>query len=572
MRSAALLSLVSVGACTGVIAAGDEGGGAPGGVPVSPTSPAANSTGPAATLPPGAAPAATLPGAPAACKTAQVGPAPLRRLTRDEYNNTIRDLLGDTSSPGNRFPSEDVREGFANDVAGQSVSQLLVENLQQAAEEVAARANLASVAGCTPASAAAEDGCLQQLIQRLGKRAFRRPVKSDETAALTAVFRMARADLDFAGAAQTVIAAILQSPQFLYRIENTAAAPVAGLVPLGGYEMASRLSYTFWGTMPDDALFAAADAGQLVTREQVAQQARRLVASPRAQPVLASFYAQWLGINNIRTVSKDKKTYPEFTPALGDAMLAETQAFASWVQWEGDGKLQSLLTAPVAFVNTPLAKIYGLADPGSATAPKRVTVDPAQRSGILSLPGMMSVLATTMQSDPIRRGKFVRVQLLCQALPPPPPDVMAQPPELRAGATTRQRYQDHSANPACHPCHNLIDPIGFGFESYDGIGRFRTVENGGLPIDNLGELAGSRDADGTFRGAPELGKRLAASAEVGDCVARQWFRYASGRMDTAADACTLQTLGSAFAASGRDLRELLIAATQTDGFRFRPAM
>lgn len=510
----------------------------------------------------------------ALCKPADPVASPLRRLTRVEYNNTVRDLLGVDLSPADRFPADEVAGGFANNAAVLTVSPLLAERYMEAAELLSAEAvkTLPVLLPCQPGStAASEEACARQFAQRFGRRAFRRPVAEPEVERLMRAYTAGRADAPFAGGIELMIRTALQSPSFLYRFEfGGAARPGEKLVPLSQHELAARLSYFLWGSMPDDRLAAAADGGQLATTEQLAAQARLMLADRRARPAVAEFYRQWLGLGALDGVVKDAAAYPAFTEELRAAMRAETPAFVEHLLWTGDRRLATLFTAPFGFGSAPLAGLYGVTAPGGA-ATAMLPLPAAQRSGVLTQAGVLTVHALPDQSSPVARGKFVRERMLCQEPPPPPPDLNVTPPEVDPTKPTRERFAAHTASAACSVCHQLMDPIGFGFEGYDGIGRFRTSD-GGKPVDDSGWVAQSRDIDGNFRGARELGDKLAASAEVRDCVATQWFRYAFGRFDGAGDDCSLAPLREAFAASGGDLQELLVSLTQTQSFLYRPAL
>jgi hypothetical protein len=231
---------------------------------------------------------------------------------------------------------------------------------------------------------------------------------------------------------------------------------------------------------------------------------------------------------------------------------------------KGDSRLETLLTSPHSFVNAALSPIYGTQAADATFA--AVDQNPAQRAGVLTQAGILSFTAQPDRTSPTRRGKFVREQLMCQPPPPPPPNVDTNLPAAKPGETARQRYRTHVQDPACASCHTLIDPIGFGFESYDGIGRFRTVDNG-APVDASGEITGSRDLDGRFVGVPELARKLAGSEQVLGCVTRQWFEFATGREDDAGDAPALRGLAAGF--RGGDLRALMLAIARSDAFRSR---
>jgi hypothetical protein len=338
-------------------------------------------------------------------------------------------------------------------------------------------------------------------------------------------------------------------------------------VPLTQYEIASRLSYAFWGSMPDDALFAAADANQLKTNDQIVQQARRLWASPRSKPVMEQFYVEWLDLDLLPSTDKDPKAYPDFG-TLKDAMGRETLAFVNYVLRDGDGRLSTLLTAPVTFANAALAKLYGVTGV-TGTDLTRVDLDPNRRAGILTQLSLLSVTAHTDLNAPIYRGKMIREKFLCQTLPTPPADVPPLPPR-DPSSTIRQQLAQHRSAAICNACHTLMDPIGFGFDSYDGMGGWRTMV-GQFPVDNGGELTETRDIDGTFHGAPELARKLAGSDEARECMTAMSFRYMFGRATSTEDACSMGVANKLFASANYDLRELLIALVQTDAFQYRTA-
>jgi hypothetical protein len=368
---------------------------------------------------------------------------------------------------------------------------------------------------------------------------------------------------------ELVVQTALQSPAFLYRFEfGGSAAAGQKLVRLSQHELASRLSYLLWASMPSDELLAAADAGQLATSEQIATQARQMLEAPRARQAVAEFYRQWLGVSDLENVKKDATAYPEFTPALQAAMAAELPAFVEHVIWSADRSLTTLLTAPIGFVGSSfLAEIYGVEPPTDAGL-SPIMLDPAQRAGVLTQAAVLAVHALPNQSSPVARGKFVRERLLCQVPSPPPPNLNVTPPEVDPNLTTRERFAEHTESAECAGCHELMDPLGFAFESYDTLGRYRSTD-AGKPIDTSGWISGSTDVDGTFQNARELTEKLAGSQQVRDCVATQWFRYAFGRHEGPADACALAKVQSDFTTTGLDLRELLVSLTQSESFLHR---
>jgi Protein of unknown function (DUF1592)/Protein of unknown function (DUF1588)/Protein of unknown function (DUF1587)/Protein of unknown function (DUF1595)/Protein of unknown function (DUF1585) len=505
----------------------------------------------------------------AQCGTPSPGAAPLRRLTQSEYNNTVRDLLGDTTHPADQFPPDQQIGDFTNTAVALTVPPLLAQAYQTTAEQLATTALSTHASTLVPcALTAGTDACAQSFIQTFGKQAYRRPLTTTEQGALFALYQTNSADATFSNGIQAVIEAILQSGDFLYRVEFGDASQAQGAaLPLTPYEMASRISYFLWDSMPDAALFAAADANQLTTKEQVATQARRLLQSPNAQPAVQQFFQEWLTENELPTVSKDPTTYPAFTSTLHSSMQNETNAFINWVMWASDHRLPTLLTSPVSFLNSELASVYGVSGV-TGTALQQVQLDPTKRSGILTQLSMMTILGKPDRSSPVLRGKFVRDELLCQPIPPPPQNLVITPPMVTPGVSTREAFVMHEAVAECKSCHTLMDPIGFGFENYDGIGQFRTVDQG-QPIDATGTLTGT-DVDGPFNNAIDLIKRLATSQQVSDCFATEWFRYAFGRGESTDDTCSLQSLKSAFTSNQFDIQELLVAVTQTDAFRYRP--
>jgi hypothetical protein len=338
-----------------------------------------------------------------------------------------------------------------------------------------------------------------------------------------------------------------------------------GVLQLGDFEMASRLSYFLTASTPDPELLDAAAAMKLSSVHGIEEQAARLLGLAKLKWGVESFHEQWLGLDALEGMNKEPAIYKGFSPALAAAMVAETKLFVSHVLVDGDGKLETLLTAPIGFVTPALAALYGVKSAGTATAPVKVDLRPAERAGLLTQASFLAIHANENQSSPIRRGAFVREHLLCQSLPEAP-DAFA-PPELRPGTTTRERFAQQTSDSACAPCHRLMNPIGFGLERYDGIGGFRSAENG-RSIDDSGDLIEAADVSGAFKGGPDLATRLARSELVKSCVAQTWLRAAIARKEESADACTLATIQSAFASSGHDIRKLLLEIVGSDAFRY----
>ncbi len=553
IKAGSLLNLVAplvlACACTGSI--GGDGSGAPAPGESGSGGTTASSGGAAAT------PTDTPPGL-----------APVRRLTNIEYNNTVADLLGDTSAPANEFAADVAQDGFTNNALGQNVSPALTEQYMAAAEALsrAATQNLTGLLGCDPA-ALGEEPCVTQFIGNFGKRAWRRPLSTDEQARLLGIFTTARVELALDVSVQLVLQVFLQAPQFLYLLEipDATLAPTPGSVlPLDDWQMASRLSYFLLGSMPDPELFAAAEQGALSTPEQVAEQARRLLALPRARDRIGLFFTEWLQLRNIERMEKDPTLFPQYSLELGPLLEQQVQLFATYVILDQGGTAMDLLTAPYTFISPELAPLYGVAAP-AGTGFSKVDLDPSQRAGLLTHVGLLASLAKANQTDPIHRGKFVRERLLCDTVPPPPVNAVITPPVVTPDATTRERFNQHRADPACAGCHMLMDEIGLGFEHYDALGQWRDTENG-LPVDATGNIVGT-DVEGTFDGAVDLAQKLAQSQQVRDCLAQTWFRFAHGRSATAADAGHLTLLSQKFSEGAFKMSELLVAVTQTRAFR-----
>lgn len=489
------------------------------------------------------------------------GPSPLRRLTNYEYNNTVRDLLGDTTAPAREFAEAGEVLGFDNNADILNVTELLAEQYMRAAEQLAetAAADPAKLLGCD-----GKDPCVRTFIETFGERAWRRPLDTTEVDRLFALYSANKAS-----GVQVIVQALLQSPNFLYRVEFGAPKPGEAHVALSDWEMASRLSYLLWGSMPDEELFAAARAGKLRSKEEVRAQAERMIASPRARDMVVNFHAQWLRLADIDLVEKNTAVYPQYTPELRPLLRRETEEFVARTILDEGGSLTTLLTARHTFMNKQLADFYGVSGP-SGDAWQRVELDPARSAGLLTHAGHLAALSKPNQSSPVHRGKFIREQVLCQHLTPPPPNVDVTPPDLDPNLTTRQRFAQHSADATCRACHYLMDPIGLGFEQYDGMGKWRDSEYG-LPIDASGSIEESDVKDKAFNGPVELANKLAASSEVQNCITTQWFRYSYGRAESEADACTLESLKAKFRESGGNIKSLIIELTQTDAFMYRSA-
>lgn len=542
-----------------------------------PGTPGAPGTGtPGNPTPPGAGTANPPPASPqtSSCTaTPSVPPTPLRRLTRFEYANSVKTLLNvDVSAEAATLPVDEITNGFNNNAAVLTVSLLHAEKYVLIAEAAAKKAvaDLATLTGCD-AAVKGEDTCASEFAKKLGRRAYRRPTTADDEAALLAAYQAGKEGGSYTEGIEVMVRAVLQSPDFLYKLELTPPAqPTDRTVPLNQYEIASRLAYLLWSSGPDDALLDAAGKSELSTKEQVATRARAMLQDPRAKLALSEFYGQWLGTTRLDVTSKNTTLFPTFSEAVRADLIQELPKFLDFVMFQGDHKLATLLTSPQGYVTPALAPVYGVSAPSGGPALMQLP-ETQGRSGILTQAAFLSVQAHPDQTSPVLRGKFVRSKLLCQTPPPPPDDVNISVPEVSANSTARERFSAHSeAGSSCNGCHQMMDPIGFAFENFDAVGSFRTTENG-KAIDVSGEVVGTTDPAlaGAFVGVKALGQKLAASKTVRDCVATQWFRFASGRSESEPDSCSIATLQESFNASQGDLVELAVGITQTESFWYR---
>ena len=437
-----------------------------------------------------------------------------------------------------------------------------------AAEDVAARAvaNMDGLLECDRASEG-DEACARQLVARLGRRAFRRPLSSEEQSVLESVYSTLSAELSFEEAITAVLEVMLQSPAFLYRPEIV-VDPSEPVMRLDGYQLATRLAYTFWSTTPDETLLNAAERGELDTDDAIAEQARRLLGHERAEPAIQGFFHHLLELDSLQGLTKAAEVYPTFDEGIAGLMQQETEAFvrAVMIAPEGDRRWTTLLSADWSMMNAELASYYGLSGP-SGEAFERVSLDSAHHAGLLTHGSVLAPRARTYETSPIHRGMFIRGTILCGTVPDVPENLDVDPPDPDPTLTTRQRLTEHRDNEECSSCHAQIDPLGFAFEHFDGAGRFRADENG-LPIDASGELTGV-DTAGHFDGAVSMADRILGSDDAQLCFAKRYFAYAQGRAVQRTDDCSLVRLLERFRESDYDVRELMVALTQTDAFLYR---
>ncbi|HEX6271587.1 MAG TPA: DUF1592 domain-containing protein [Polyangiaceae bacterium] len=507
--------------------------------------------------------------APVDCATRAIepGPSPMRLLSRAEYLATLGDLFGELA--GLDAALGPAVEASAFGLVQPDVTQVELESFQQAADVVArsvteSAERLATVAPC--AADEAERDCARRFVATFGARAYRAPLGDAADVERHLALFDAGAATSYAHGIELLLRGMLQAPRFLYRVEiGTAEVVSPSAVRLSPHEVAARLSYTVWGTLPDAALVAAAEDGRLSTPEGVVAELARLLAEPRGASLVRRFLESFVHVSAVDSLVKDEVFYPEWRePALRSALRGQARSFFEHVLANEGGKLSALLTSRTVFVNRALGAYYGVQG-GDAFEP--LTRGDGTASGLLTLPALLALQAKPGESSPIYRGRFVREALLCQTLPAPPPNV-PKPPDVEPNVSTRERLRQHEVDDECSGCHALIDPVGFGFEHFDAIGRYRTLD-GGEPVDARGELVETRDADGPFDGVAELAEKLARSSEVEECVARQWFRFALGRFERDVDVCSMQRLLATFRDAAQDLNALPRAVVETDAFLYR---
>ncbi len=500
-----------------------------------------------------------------ACESApaRVG---LQRLTRAEYNRTVRDLFGVTSNPADAFPPDSSTDGFDNNAKSLTVSPQLASLLLGAAESIAAEAVATQLPTLLPCDPAVLSECTRDSVAAIARRVYRRPPSDAELDDLMVLVDLAATEGDPVSAGiENAIIAMLMSPQFLYRsVPSTDAAPEAGVrVVLDDWALATRLSYFLWGSTPDDDLLARAAEGALQDEDALRLEFERMLADPKASAFYDGFVAQWLQLGKLGAATPDVAVFPAFDEALRQAMADETRLFFDDLRAR-DGSPLEIVTGTATFANAGTATIYGVPGiAGDAMVP--ITTDPTQRAGVLTMPAVLTMTSGPSAPNIVRRGVWLAEAILC--LDPPPPPVGVPPaPEPIDGESERERLERHREDPSCASCHDLIDPLGFGFENYDAIGAWRD-EADGESVDNAGALPDGR----TFAGMVELGGLLATSSDFPTCMTSKVMTYALGRTVTPDDACVVEAIGAETVTADSALSELLWAVVTSDAFRTETA-
>lgn len=510
-----------------------------------------------------------------ACDT----PAPaarFARLTHLQWENSVRELLRLDGPTGlsDQFTGDTLGGIFDTHTGALKIGSTLWSDYQRAAEELALRAtlNADAVSRLLPVDAPeATDARARAFVESFGQRAFRRPLTADEVSRFMSLFELGPALTGvtdpMVGGARITVQAMLQSPFFLYRTELSDVV-VEDAIPLNGYEVAQRLSYALWNSMPDEALFAAAASGSLSTREGVAEQALRMMADPRAREMLSRFHHQLFDLDTVRAVQRDPAKYPGTSSQLGAYLEKETALFVDEVVATQRSNLSTLLTSPTTFVNQELATLYGL-DLAGGSDFQKVELPADQRSGLLTRLGFLAAYAHGPDSDPIRRGVFVNLRVLCADLPPPPDNVQPLPNETTG--TMRERVTAHTGAGTCGAgCHSgLINPAGFAFEHFDGLGRYRTEDNG-LPV-NAADTYTLKDGTSiSWSDAQAFSQSLARSRQVHRCYAQHWAEYLFGRNELAEDERLVERLTEA-SMEGAPVQDIVLEVVTSRSFLTRSA-
>ena len=511
-------------------------------------------------------------------------PEPLRRLSRTEHERTLRDLFPGLALPALELPPDTTLDRLENDARSLGPSQLGIARYEESARAVAAAVMAdpearARVLPCDAwATPSEQEACTDAFLRTFAARALRRPPSEDEAERLRSRIRAWTSQSDFEGAIELAIQALLQSPSFLYRIELTRPGTETETeIAVDGYEMASRLSYALWQSMPDDALFEAAASGALAEREGIEREARRMLADPRAGETIIDFHRQWLDLDRVmwpeHAVRADEVS-PDWDAETQRQAHEEALRFVRLALVDGDARLSSLLESREAEITPRLARLYGVAvDPDWGEGEwRRVTLPADQRAGILTRIAVLASHAHPGYASPPLRGSYVLETLLCAPRAAPPADVDLSRPQSGADEgplTNRELFRQRTGAPLCQGCHTRIDGIGFGLEHYDAAGAYRDMEVG-MAIDASGALHGT-DVDGPYRGALELSSRLAESDAVQACYARRWLQFVRGRPADVSERFLLSDVQHALEESGGDVRALMLAIVTHPSFARRTA-
>ncbi len=493
----------------------------------------------------------------------------LRVLTRSEYKNALTDLLGTISTPL-ALPDDASVAGFVSIGASQvtisatAVALYETASLAATAEVFADAARWQKLVGCQP-KADLSDGCVVTFIQGFGKRAYRRDLDQEDVEQWAKVGReAAQLSSSAAQGLAAVTSGLLQSPNFLYRVETNELDERSGRLKYDGASMATRLAFLLTGHPPSEALLAAAAAGQLDSADGVQAAAAPLLNDPSAIDRMAEFFSELSEAPRVSLVQKSPSLFPTFNAAMQSSMLEATRLFLKNIVLAPGADVRSFYDSDQTFVDATLAPVYGVSAPGSGFMQLELGPETG-RAGIL---GQAAVIAGHSQSDytsPARRGTFILGSLLCTAPPPPPDSVSTILPPSDTNMTTRQRLERWISDPSCADCHARFDPLGFALEHFDSIGQYRATESG-LTIDASGALDGA-----SFDGEAELGATLRKNPRAVACLVSNFYRDANGRDDAKADSAQIDSLRKTLTSKGYAWRDLVAEFVTSDAFRSAPA-
>ncbi len=474
----------------------------------------------------------------------------LRLLTRDEYNRTVRDLFLLTNDFQNSIPAEQKVLGFRNNAQFALVSSDHAAAYSQTAKDISLLVvEPTQWSKLMPCAVSEGATCAQKFIDTFGTRIWRRLVTDAEKQSLLTLHQVG-SDGGAAAGMQLVIRGLLSSPNFLYRSE------IGRDGKLTPFEKASALSYFFWGTTPDLELLSTATSGALTDEKILLAQAQRLLGDNRAKEGIKAFADAWLGYTDVLSVNKDASKYPQFNSALRQSLSTETEDFIDYVIRQKKSGWDELMLANYSLGDQGLADFYK-AQISTVDGVSKINYPDQTRKGLLGHASLLASLAHANETGPIQRGKFVREHLLCDILSPPPANLLIQPPAPRIGATTRERFAEHTSVEPCKSCHVKIDGVGFGMEDFDAIGLYQSMDNG-KPVDASGQVVGLDGKTVDIKGTGELSSALAQSTRGRKCFAVQAWRMAQGRLESEEDVCNLRKLGNAFVDQNMSMAQLLI--------------
>ena len=498
----------------------------------------------------------------------------IRRLTKTEYRNTLHDLFGVEPSIADGLPDEVSGEGYLN-----SLSPLQLEHYLTIADRVLDRIVAPEDAPRTEVQerlfgepAASETGsreAAREVARSLARKAYRRPPTEAELDVLVGAFELGRQnDLGYEQSLHLMLKAALVSPQFLFITPAGEPESSTGIVPLDDYQLASRLSYLLWATMPDDELMALADSGTLHESEILEAQVKRLLKDRRSRALFDGFGAQWLGVGGLEDQVFDPQTFPQMTAEMREAMYDEARLFFESIVRE-DRSVVNFVDGDYTYLNGTLASIYGLKETVTGPEMRRVQLSDGNRGGVLGMPGVLAASSFPNRTSAVKRGVWVLEQVLGDHVPAAPPNVPAldeQDHETVANLTMRERTELHSTNPVCANCHKILDPIGFGLENFDAIGQWRDQDNNGEAIDAAGELPGGE----RFSGPKEL--KAIIAGRIGDFsrnLVEKLLAYALGRRLEGYDEIVVDNLMQEIAGDGYRMQTLINAVVTSYPFTHR---